>query len=109
MGPYPRKGVEALLELALACVATDQENRPQMIDATRDLEVIMRDTVAPPESHRTPSPWGKAESSLNDGGGSWDPRKTILLDSLHTNDTSWTSTDELMASRTKGAVEMEPR
>ncbi|KAG0578397.1 hypothetical protein KC19_4G019500 [Ceratodon purpureus] len=101
MGPYPRKGVEALLELALACVDADQDKRPQMIHATRDLETIMRETVAPesPSSHSNGSSFNK---------GSWTPRKTTFS-SLNPNDMSWTSTDELMDSRSKVNIEMEPR
>ena len=111
MGPYPRKGVEALLELALACVEADQDNRPQMIDVARDLETIMRDTVALDHSPSSQS-WSKGAgdssqgSSFNKVSESWAPKKTTFSAS----DLSWASTDDqLINNRSKVNVEMEPR
>lgn len=113
MGPYPRKGVEALLDLALACVDTDQDHRPQMVEATRDLETIMTDTVAPESPG---SVLGKGDSSVSSNASSfhkfsesWTPKKTTFS-SPNPNDMSWTSTDGLLHSGSKGiSTEMEPR
>lgn len=113
MGSYPRKGVEALLELALSCVEMDQDHRPQMIEVTRDLEIIMRDTVAP----ESPSFWNRGDSStgssFNKGSETWPSAKKLSPSSLgnvNATDVSWVSTDELMDSHSRDVtIEMEPR
>nr|APU94835.1 leucine-rich repeat receptor-like protein kinase [Pohlia nutans] len=113
MGSYPRKGVEALLELALACVETDQDKRPQMIEVTRDLETILRDTVAP----ESPSSfWNRGDSSNGSSFNKselWSGKKLISPSSLgliNPNDVSWASSDELMNNHSRDVtIEMEPR
>ena len=107
MGPYPRNGVEALLELALASVDADHDNRPQMIDVVRDLEIIMRDTVAPDQSASSQSAFSKGASpqgsSFHKVSESGTPKKTTF--NIPT-DLSWRSADN---SRSQVNVEMEPR
>lgn len=127
MGTYPRKGVEAMLELALACVEPDQEKRPQMIELTRDLETIMRDTVAPESPG---SFWlGRGGDSSNGSSFStWSSGKKLSAANIHSMsspgsslanatdvETSWASTDGLILRDHPGSlardvtIEMEPR
>jgi len=47
MGTYPpKKGLEPLLKLALACCQSESEARPRMVDIVRELEDIWRITMA---------------------------------------------------------------
>lgn len=113
MGSYPPKGVEALIDLAVTCVDTDMDKRPQMVEVTRDLETILRDTVAP----ESPSEWAKsdssasADSSFKKASDRWPPKKNATFQ----HDMSWTSTDDLMTSRSRDtmqssiSMEMKPR
>ncbi len=43
---YPPDGLDRLLKLALSCCSQEYEERPQMIDLTRELEDIWRLTAA---------------------------------------------------------------
>lgn len=105
MGEYPREGVESLLALALACVETNQDERPPMLELLRDLEIIMRMTVL---ESPTPSGWSKGslssrssfdKFSLSKASDKWPVHKGRPLQ----DDISWisTSTGNLLNSQSQ--------
>lgn len=102
MGEYPREGIESLLALALACVETNQEERPPMLELLRDLEIIMRMTVL---ESPTPSGWSKSslssrsydKFSLSKVSDKWPVHKGKPLQ----DDISWISTGNLVDSQSQ--------
>nr|XP_024391349.1 probable LRR receptor-like serine/threonine-protein kinase At1g06840 [Physcomitrium patens] len=107
MGSYSIKGIEELLVLGLKCVDTDPVKRPQMIEVTRDLDMIMRDTV-PPES---PTYWNNGDS-FGRASERWPLNRSR---SFIPNNSYWTSEEEFIASRSYGplgppvSIELQPR